>query len=72
MVLHPPFIITSRLMPGLKIEDGVISLERDGHTVDNRDRFRWHLDTGDGHWTGNDLNSGVGGCGLEDMFETLL
>ena len=41
MTLHTPMIITSRLLPGVKIADCTISLDRDGETQDGRDRFRY-------------------------------
>jgi len=65
-------IITSRLLPGVKIADCTIALDRDGETHDNRDRFRYHFDFDDGREiTGNDLKSGCGGCDTIEAFQSL-
>jgi hypothetical protein len=71
VILHPPFIITPRLLPGVKIGKGFISLERDVTTNDNRDRFRWYVDIDGKEYTDNDLKSGVGGCSFQEAFAAL-
>jgi len=77
MKLKPPFIITSRLLPGLRVGQAEIALERAGRTADGRDRFQWHVDLwpvdhGCMEFTARDLRSGVGGCGLQEAFGSLL
>lgn len=73
MKLSPPFIIGPRLLPALRIGDALVSIERDGETRDNRDRFRYYIDLADGtEHTDNDLRSGVGGCSIGEAFSSLL
>lgn len=72
MILKSPCCITSRLLPGVVIGEATISIERDGETRDNRDRFRWYVDIGTEEYTGNDLHSGVGGCLIQSALESLL
>ncbi len=72
MKLHPPFIIGPRLLPTLRIGNALISIERDGETNDNRDRFRYYVDIDGTEHTDNDLHSGVGGCTLGEAFRSLL
>ena len=70
--LHPPFIIGPRLLPTLRIGNALISIERDGETRDNRDRFRYFIDIDGSEHTDNDLRSGVGGCSIGEAFASLL
>lgn len=73
MKLHSPFIITSRLLPGLQIGGATVQLEFDGSTSDDRTRYRWTIDLPDGsQHSGNDLKSGCGGGSLQEGFESLL
>lgn len=72
MNLTHPFKISSRLLPAVQVTDGWISLERDGTTGDNRDRFRWYIDIPAGEFTGNDLKSGCGGSSEQEAFCSLL
>ncbi len=72
MKLHPPFIIGSRLLPALRIGDALVSIERDGETRDNRDRFRYFIDIDGTEHTDNDLRSDVGGCSIGKAFASLL
>ena len=71
MKLHSPFIITARLLPGLKVGDGFISLEYDGET-NGRQRYRYHIDIPAGNFSDNELKSGVGGGSLQHGFASLL
>lgn len=71
MKLHSPFIITARLLPGLRVGDGFISLEYDGE-AGGRTRFRYHFDIPAGSFSDNELKSGVGGGDLQSGFESLL
>lgn len=66
LTIKAPAIITPRLMPGVKIGDGIISIAPDRVTDDNRMQFCYYLDTPDIHFSACDLRSGVGGkraCG---------
>lgn len=72
MTLRDPIIITPRLLPGVKIGNTFISLERDGETRDNRDRFRWSIDLDGKEYSGNDLKSGCGGCSMLEAFRSLV
>lgn len=71
MRLNPPFIITARLLPGLKIGDGFVSLEYDGD-AGGRQRYRYHFDIPAGSFSNNDLKSGARGGDLQAGFEFLL
>ncbi len=73
MQLKSPFIITSRLLPGLTIAGATIALACEGATYDARVRWRWYIDLPDGgEYTDNDLKSGVGGESTQSAFESLL
>lgn len=72
MVLNSPCIITSRLLPGIRIGDGTISIEYAGHSPDGRQKYRWYIDIRAGKFTGDDLASGVGGGSLQSGLESLL
>ena len=73
MTLHAPFIITSRLLAGLKIGDGTISIDYDGEDKDGRTIYRYYVDV-DRHGTheGNDLKSGCGGGTLQEGMESFM
>ena len=65
MTLRPPFEISARLLPSVKVgSDCWISIEYDGYTDDSRTRYRYHIDTPKMEHTGSGLKSGVGGGGL--------
>lgn len=66
MKLHAPFSISSRLLPALKVGDGVIQLERAGNSGG------WRIDIPAGEFSEADLKSGAGGEALQQMFATLL
>ena len=73
MTLHPPFIITSRLMPGVKIENATISIEFGNLTRDGRIRYHYFIDIeGQPEHEASDLKSGVGGGSLQGGMESLL
>lgn len=62
MTLHPPFAISSRLLPGLCIEGAWLSLERVARQENGRDRATFILDLLNGtSYTDSQLQSGVGG-----------
>jgi len=57
MEIHPPMIITARLLPGIRIEDGFISLE----PTKNRGEFgkpvwKWYADIPAGEFEGDELS----------------
>lgn len=75
MQLKPPFIITARLCPGLRLADDVtISfIGMNGYSEDGRQIASFVID-----WPGGEhhdtLRSGVGGfrCRLQDVFSSFL
>lgn len=70
MLIHEPCVITPRLLPGLKIGDGFISVEYLGE-VDRRGapRFRYYIDTPDFEYEGSDLS---GWDGLQGALEACI
>jgi hypothetical protein len=73
MQINEPCIITSSLLPGVRVGGAEISIERDGETGDNRDRFRVTVSLPDGgEFSDNDQSSGIGGCELWDAMGTAL
>jgi hypothetical protein len=71
MKIKSPYIITARLLPGLKIGGDFVSLEYDGD-AGGRQRYRYHIDIPAGSFSANDLKSGVGGGDLQEGFRSLL
>jgi hypothetical protein len=67
-------MITSRLMPGLRVEGLTISLEYSSRPGDEgRTRYQYYLDFADGtRYEADDLQSGVGSHSLRYGFEGLL
>lgn len=80
MKLNSPFVITSRLLPGLQFRTPAglieVSLTVDGHEPDGRTRFRYYIDGPGVEYSAADLRSGCGNGGgvkgLQDAFGTLL
>ena len=73
MILHPPLIITSRLLPGLKIGDTFISLGYGSRSADNRMVYAVWIDLPDGtEHAIADLRSGCGGGSIQDGLANLL
>lgn len=74
MLLHPPFEISSRLLPALRVGGAVIQVEyskRPGR--DGRVRYQYTIDLPDGReYVADDLQSGCGGGTLQEGFESLL
>lgn len=71
--IKDPCCITSRLMAGIKIGDGYISIEPYKPTDDGRMRYHYYIDTEKFEYGGKDLRSGVGGGdGLQGMLAALL
>lgn len=74
MTLHPPFSISARLLPALKVGSAWIQLEyakrvgREGRT-----RYKWTIDLPDGSsFSGDDIQSGCQGGSLQGGFNSLL
>lgn len=72
MTLHSPFIITARLLPGVRVGNGFLSIEYAGQTDDGRTRYRYSIDYGDKEHTAQDLKSGIGGGSLQEGMGSLL
>lgn len=75
MTLHPPFIITARLLPGLRLADAVLSYEGSaGITADHRDIASMVLDIpGQDEYIDDRMKSGCGGFRhTVDVFESFL
>lgn len=77
MEISAPCIITSRLMAGIKIGNGTISIgyaDREGD--DNRIRYQWYIDIDGAEYSSDDLQSGnpVRGCnnGIQSGLASLL
>lgn len=78
MVLHPPFIISARLLPALKIGNATLSLKQVTWTMhpntERRQQATFILDLPDGtEYIDSELKSGVGGFArLQDAFASFL
>ena len=72
MNLKHPFIITARLLPGLKIGTAFISIETTGTTSEGRTRYRYHIDAEGFEYSNEDLKSGCGGGSVEEGMTSLL
>jgi hypothetical protein len=74
MLLKSPVLITSRLLPGVQLPDGTISItysRRSGS--EGRTRFQWFIDLDNGaEFEGDDLQSGAMGGNLQSGLESLL
>lgn len=74
MIMHPPFIITARLVPGLNIGDTFLNLLGVMNTDEGRQVANLVLDFPDGStYEDSTLQSGCGGFkGCVELFETYL
>ncbi len=74
MILHPPFGISSRLLPGLQVAGAWLSIGLSGETTrDGRDVYECWIDLPDGsehHIT--DMRSGCQGGSVAEGFKALL
>ena len=74
MQLQSPVLITSRLLPGVRVGGGTISItysDREGEG--GRTRYRWFVDLDNGsEFTGDDLQSGCQGGSLQEGLVSLL
>lgn len=74
MILKPPFEISSRLLPSLRIKTGTLSLEyADIIDAEDRDVYTYYIDIMglDGH-ASSSIRSAVGGGTLQEGFQALL
>ena len=75
MKITAPCIITSRLLPGLALNGGTISIEYAHGTNDGRMAYLYHFDLGGpDHYSfsNDDLSSGVGSWALQEGLGALL
>lgn len=72
MKIQSPAIITSRLLPGIRIGDTEISIEIDGETGEGRTRYRYYIDAPLFKYSDTDLKSGCGGGDELEGLESLL
>jgi len=72
MKLNQPFLISPRLLPGVKVGDAFISIEIERVTNSGRLVYRYYIDGPGFEHTGNDLKSGVGNGDLQSGMESLL
>lgn len=73
MELKDPFLITSRLMAGVKVGEAYISLGYSQRTDEGRMNYGCYIDLPDGReFEVTDLNSGVGGGGIQEGMTSLL
>jgi hypothetical protein len=71
MLLSDPIVITSRLLPGVKVGDATVSIDYGGTTVDGRQQYLWYVDIDGQEFEGDDLASGVGGGSLQEGLSSL-
>lgn len=74
MTIKPPCIITSRHLPGVKIDNCTISIEEsDRPSRDGRVRYRYYIDIDGGvEYSADDLKSEAMGAPLQEMLASLL
>lgn len=74
MILHPPFFISPRLMPAIKLGDATLSLAGVGPGDQYRAKAEFILDFPDGtEYRDDRMQSGHGGfTGMVSIFETFL
>ena len=73
MILKPPFFISARLLPAVRIGDMTLSMEMLPRESDGRNRYRYFFDFPKGKSVeGADLRSGCQGGTLVEGFGSLL
>ncbi len=73
MELHKPFMISSRLMPGLEIAGATLSLDTGKETSEGRTCYQVWIDLPNGtEHEITDLRSGCGGGSIQEGFKCLL
>ena len=71
MQLTSPIIITPRLLPGVRVGEGFVSIEYGGVQA-GRQVYKYYIDVGPDSYSNNDLSSGVGGGTLQDGLSSLM
>lgn len=72
LVMHHPFIITPRLLPGLRIADAFISITYARQPARRGVRYEYHIDTPGHEYSAYDLESGMFGGTLVEGMDSLL
>lgn len=72
MKLHDPIVITSRLLPGVRIGDAEVSIQYDRVSRDGRTVYGYFIDQPGHTYIASDLRSGVGGGSLQYGLSQLL
>ena len=73
MTINKPLGITSRLLPGVLVADGEMSLDYSKNPGrGTATRYHWYIDIPAGSFDGEDLQSGQQGGGLQEGFASLL
>lgn len=71
--LTNPVIITSRLLPGLRIDGAELSIEFGGHTEEGRVKYHYFIDIpGIKTYENDDIKSGRGGGTLQEGLASLV
>lgn len=72
MKLTQPLIITTRLLPGVQIGDGFVSIEEHGYSSDDRIVWKYYIDGPDWEYSDHNLKSEVGGETLQEGLALVL
>jgi len=73
MQLHSPICITARLLPGIQVGNGFISIEYSKRPGDSgRTRFQYHIDLNGSEYSADDIQSGCQGGDLQSGLSSLL
>lgn len=72
MIIKSPFVITSRLKPGLMFGKDTISIAYGKYDAEGRMVYDIWIDIGKKHFHITDLRSGVGGGSLQEGMKSLL
>jgi len=70
MTLHPPFQISSRLLPSVKVGNGTISISYLGRLKNGRSSFAYFIDTPEFEYESKDLSAGT--SSIQAAMESLL
>lgn len=70
--LNQPFIITARLLPGVRVGDSYISIKTNGRNREGRTEYVVYFDTPEFEYTDSTLCSGCQGGDFEEGMESLL
>ncbi len=70
--LHPPVIITSRLLAGVKVGNTEISIQYDSITSEGRMVYRYYIDNDILEYENNDIKSGCQGGNMQKGLSCLL